>query len=422
MHSTTNNKAIEILRCNDKGGFTVPTGGLYPYQWNWDSVFVALGFATFDESRACEEIETLFAAQWEDGFVPHIVFRRDDPDYFPGPGVWQAGSAFPTSGITQPPVAASVVKTLWSSTADERIKERLAALFPKILAWHRWFHEYRVPDGIGAVIITHPWESGRDNSPEWDAPASSIDVSCVEPYVRRDLQHTDTHMRPTKLDYDRYIALIEFGRNTGWDQTVIASAGPFRVADVGMTMILLRATRDLIALAKRLKRGEVLKELHAYLQQLEQGVNYLWDGKQQTFCSRDTITGEHSGFVTNASFLYSYAGVGSARQKARMQEHWERISTSATYMLPSHDPRDSHYDPMRYWRGPIWIVVNYMLAQGFEEQELHEQAARIRQDSRRLIDRYGFREAFSAVTGQGTGGSDFSWTAAMWLAWCGSGA
>ena len=55
MQSETDKRAREILESNDKGGFTVPTGGLYPYQWNWDSVFVALVFATFDESRACKE-------------------------------------------------------------------------------------------------------------------------------------------------------------------------------------------------------------------------------------------------------------------------------------------------------------------------------------------------------------------------------
>ena len=88
MTASTSSNARDILRKNDKGGFTVPTSGLYPYQWNWDSVFVAMGFATFDESRACREIETVFDAQWNNGFVPHIIFRRDDPDYFPGPSVW----------------------------------------------------------------------------------------------------------------------------------------------------------------------------------------------------------------------------------------------------------------------------------------------------------------------------------------------
>lgn len=49
--------AREILRANDRDGFTVPTGGLYPYQWIWDSVLSALGFATFDESWACVKID-----------------------------------------------------------------------------------------------------------------------------------------------------------------------------------------------------------------------------------------------------------------------------------------------------------------------------------------------------------------------------
>lgn len=419
MHKKLDDKARAILRANDKGGFTVPTGGLYPYQWNWDSVFVALGFATFNESRACEEIETLLEAQWEDGFVPHIVFRRDDPGYFPGPAVWQAGTELPSSGITQPPVAASIVHSLWSSSTDKNVRDRLAALFPKILAWHRWFHKYRVPIDCNAVVITHPWESGRDNSPEWDAPASSIDVSQVEPYTRRDLQHADAHMRPTKLDYDRYIALVEFGRNCGWDHAVIATEGPFRVADVGMTMILLRATRDLEELATKLGHEDVIEELDGYVKQLESGVGYLWDDNKHTYCSRDTVTGLHSGFITNASFLYGYAKVGDSEQRAHMEHHWERISASAEYMLPSHDPDEAHFDHMRYWRGPIWIVVNYMLSMGFEDLGKHDWAARIRNDSRRLIREHGFNEAFSPVTGEGTGGSEFSWTAAMWLAWCG---
>ena len=51
-------QARDILRRNDRGGYTVPTAGLYPYQWNWDSVFAAWGFATFDLPRAWQEIET----------------------------------------------------------------------------------------------------------------------------------------------------------------------------------------------------------------------------------------------------------------------------------------------------------------------------------------------------------------------------
>jgi hypothetical protein len=77
-------QAIEILRANDRSGYTVPTAtGLYPAQWNWDSCLVALGLAQFDESRAVIEIETLLGGQWPDGMVPHILFHGDDSTYFP---------------------------------------------------------------------------------------------------------------------------------------------------------------------------------------------------------------------------------------------------------------------------------------------------------------------------------------------------
>lgn len=35
--------ARAILTANDRGGYTVPTDRLYPFQWNRDSAFVAMG-------------------------------------------------------------------------------------------------------------------------------------------------------------------------------------------------------------------------------------------------------------------------------------------------------------------------------------------------------------------------------------------
>ena len=68
--------ARAILRANDRGGYTVPTHGLYPYQWNWDSAFVGLGFAEFDMARAWDEIETLMTGQWDNGMIPHMIIAQ----------------------------------------------------------------------------------------------------------------------------------------------------------------------------------------------------------------------------------------------------------------------------------------------------------------------------------------------------------
>ena len=46
-------EAIDVIKKNDRGGFTVPTNRLYPHQWNWDSGFTALGISSLDKSRAC---------------------------------------------------------------------------------------------------------------------------------------------------------------------------------------------------------------------------------------------------------------------------------------------------------------------------------------------------------------------------------
>lgn len=80
--------ATKTLIANDLGGYTVPTHGLYPFQWNWDSAITALGWMKSDESRAWQEIDVLFSGQWDDGMVPHILFHKDSTTYFPGPDVW----------------------------------------------------------------------------------------------------------------------------------------------------------------------------------------------------------------------------------------------------------------------------------------------------------------------------------------------
>lgn len=418
-----NRKAQDILRANDRGGYTVPNGRVYPFQWNWDSAFVALGFDTFDRDRAWTEIETLFKAQWDDGFLPHIVFWQDDPGYFPGPSVWGTGKTPVTSGITQPPVAATVVRKLWDkAVADgegDAFRPRLNALFPKLLSWHRWFRDFRDPEQRGVVVAMHPWETGRDNSPEWDAPGEPIDVSNVGDYVRRDTSHLDAKMRPTKLEYDRYLALVQFGRSVGWDHARISAGNPFRVADVGMSMILLRANRDLLYLAKFLGDEAAAQELRDLIDRAERGIGWLWDEDVGAWCSRDLLTRRSSAFVTSASFLNFYAGLSDPARNEAMLRHLERIAARVSYLMPSLDPDDPGFQMIRYWRGPVWAVVNYMIGTGLAESGHSDHGERVRRDTRALIERNGFYEAFSPIDGTGSGGDDFSWTAAIWLAWAG---
>ncbi|OYU73516.1 MAG: hypothetical protein CFE32_20690, partial [Alphaproteobacteria bacterium PA3] len=305
----------------------------------------------------------------------------------------------PTSGSTQPPVLATVVRSLWESEGADPACPRMQRLYRACLASHRWFHTYRDPLGNGLVMVTHNWETGRDNSSEWDDALARVDTSAVGTYQRRDTGHVDAAMRPKQEEYARYVAIL--------------------LIDVGMSMELLRANRDLLVLAQALGDTAAADELRGRIALSEGGMDWLWNEEAGAFCSRDATTHESSGLVTNASFLAFYAGVGNAHQRGRLIEALERLAGSAHYLLPSLEAGSRAYDHRRYWRGPVWLVVSYMAAIGLAEQAHGDWATRIREDSARLIETSGFFESFSPETGEGSGGPDFSWTAAMWLAWCG---
>ncbi len=410
-------EAVAILRANDRGGFTVPTARLYPYQWNWDSAFAALGFATFDLDRAWTEIEMLFQGQWPNGMVPHIIFRRDDPDYFPGPSVWGTDSDPPTSGHSQPPVAATIVRALFEKDATESGAARTRTLYPKLLAWHRWFHTARDPDGSGVVAVIHPWESGRDNSPDWDEAMDRVEPARTKAYTRRDTSHVDASMRPTQSEYDRYMRIVEFGAEYGWGEDCLGRNGPLFVADPGITFILLRADRDLLAIAQALGIDDGQAEIAGWIARAEEGVQLLWSSAVGGYAARDLKSDRVPDGLSSVSFLAWYAGLGGGEQEDTLAASLERILGASAFAVPSFDPEHRKFDSLRYWRGPVWAVINYMIGRGLHEAGRDALAHRVRGDTRRLIETSGFYEYFDPLSGAGAGGGKFTWTAAIWLAW-----
>jgi hypothetical protein len=207
-------RAKVILERNRSGSSTKPAPSLYPHQWNWDSGFIAIGLARYDPELAMEELETLFEAQWSNGMLPQIVFNpRALGHYFPEPDFWQTDRSPDapgdrlTSGITMPPVHAIAVESIYRSAGSyPGVRSFLERMYPRLRAFHAYLYRERDPHGEGLVYIRHPWESGIDNSPTWDAPLRRmrIDPAGLPPYERKDLGHgVDPAMRPGDADYDR---------------------------------------------------------------------------------------------------------------------------------------------------------------------------------------------------------------------------
>src|SRR5919106_1055898 len=248
--------AENVLRGNDNGGYTVPSRATYPHQWNWDSALAALGWVELDPARAWRELETLASARDQQGMIPHIAFHTRVPDrvngrlrgalttvarpyarYLPGPRWWGRRLAVDgrrISGITQPPVAATCMRILFESRPDEA---RARALLTPLLGWHRFLLEERDPRGSGEPVLIHPWESGRENAVEWDAPLwRGVAGGAV---------------------------LVRRGTRVEWAQSRLARGGAFRVLDPGFSAILARACADLGWLAEELGEGRIAEESRA---------------------------------------------------------------------------------------------------------------------------------------------------------------
>nr|WP_324615847.1 hypothetical protein [Streptomyces puniciscabiei] len=290
--------AARVLDANWTGGSTVPSRSLYPHQWSWDSAFIAIGLRHVSPLRAQTELETLLAAQWADGRVPHIVFNPSVPldAYFPSPDFWRSSTAghaagaprtVQTSGIVQPPVHALAAWLVHRADPGlSRARGFLARMYPRLAAWHRYLLHRRDLGGGGLVSVVHPWEQGMDNSPCWDAPLARTTPAPARSFRRADLDHGAPEDRPTDLDYGRYVRLAADYRDAGYTD----EEGEFAVEDPAFNALLIASEHALARIAEEL--GAAGTARHARAERLTQAlVDRLWDPAYGMFLCRDLRAG-----------------------------------------------------------------------------------------------------------------------------------
>jgi glycogen debranching enzyme len=415
--------ALALLRENDVGAFVKPAAHQYPHQWNWDSALVAIGLRHVDPLMARRELQTLLAAQWRSGMVPHIVYHGGASDYFPTPDFWRTeglphGGPIPSSGLTQPPVAATALRLLLDAVPDAATLAFAEEAVPQLLAWHRWFRRARDPEGTGLVAILHPWESGTDNAPRWADPLAALGTPQPPPYQRHDQRHVDASERPHPDEYARFMDLIGRYRDLGWDDAALWREAPFVVQDVLVNAILLRADADLAALCARVGAdgGDELRAARA------RGVaafrERLWDEGEGRYLDLDLRSGMHLRSDTWVTFAPLYAGIPGDAERTRLRERLRSPGRYAAggevrYAMPSVAADAPEFEPRRYWRGPVWINANWLVARGLRAAGLHDEADALRRDALELVRRSGFVEYYDPRDGSPCGARAFSWSAAL---------
>lgn len=397
--------AVRVLVANWDGSYTVPSRRLYPHQWSWDSAFIAIGNARWSPRRARSELLALFGAQWRDGRVPHIAFNPKVPegDYFPGPEFWEARapSGWKTSGIVQPPVHALAA---WQVHLAEPNPAFLRRIYPRLVAQQQYLRTARrSPEGL--ISIVHPWESGMDNSPAWDVPLAAVETGSAG-VTRRDLTHVSADERPTDLDYERYTALARAYRDTGYRRP-----GAFCVEDPLFNAAYGVAELTLAKIAK-VCGGDPEPHQREAAAVTAAMVEHLYD--DGLFHPRDVLTGCPIRSNSAAGLVplmlpdlprdIVNALIGTALDRFGLKDG----------VLPSFAPAAPEFDPARYWRGPSWINLTWLVWQGLRHRR-PDLAAPLADGMIRAVTESGFREYFDPFSLQGHGCHDFSWSAALIL-------
>lgn len=408
------NQAKKVLLGNRKKGYTLPTNNkLYPAQWNWDSGFIALGYSHFNLKFALEEINTLLRGQWNDGMVPHILFHDLNTNYYPNHSVWNCGNKIRSSGITQPPILAIMLRRILDKNIiKNKDKLKIKLIIKKITKYHQWLLKYRDPKNSGLVSILHPWESGYDNSPLWDKPLNAIKIEKNLKYKRGDIKVVNPDFRPLDIDYDRYVTIKNHLRKNKYDPKKLYQTSMFNVVDVGFNSIFLKANKDLLYLLKKFNLE--YKDIQNYIVKSETQIEKLYDKKKKSFVNYDMKNKKKITAPSITNYFILFADLKNTIINKEIIKTLRKHNSKDKFFFSSIKPNNIKYEEKRYWRGPVWINCNWIIYQGLKDKD-KKFANLVRRKTIDLVKKSGFYEYFNTNNGNPYGAKNFSWTASLFL-------
>ena len=425
-------KAKKVLDKNHEVYFTKPSGVLYPNQYSWDSCFVAIGYLNYDQERAEQEMINLFQGQWKNGMLPHVIFNKlKKTGEFPHRDFWEIPTSkknpkIYTSGITQPPIHATACRMIYENAKDKNKSLKfLKYIYPKLLRMHKYFYSVRDPKKEGLVYIRHPWESGTDNSPLWDGIINAFQFHeknrCGDEFKDSRYKRTDikkrafVNQRPTDREYDFFVHLLNIFKKLKYDESKIRRVCPFLVQDALFNSILNRSNKDLIWIAKKLKEDSSLIE--EWTKKTSKVLRKkLWNPRNNIFDDYDLVSKKlieshsatgfgplYSGDCTKkqASGIHSYIASGCFGGKSKVSQ------------LTTYDMKKPEFNKDMYWKGPVWLNINWMLAQGLKNYGYEIDFKKLINSSVDLVKGSGFYEYFDPLTKKGCGVDNFSWSASL---------
>jgi hypothetical protein len=318
--------------------------------WQWDAYFHALAYRYVDMQLAHDQLRILLDHQLENGMIPDAIHDEGTVTHL----------NFPVDAdVTKPPLLA------WSAWKIHQHKpdlEFLNEIYAPMVRWNDWWFEHNDLDHNGLCEYQHPFSSGLDDSPLWDAgmPVESPDLNT-------------------------YLCLQQESLSK-----IAAAIGEEQDAEIW--------SQRAAAMANRL-------------------ISHRWDPQAGLFWA--TRKGERVNVRTPFNLFPLITGCMPPHIADRLVAHltdarqfWPR------YPVPTVALDDPQYDPNQMWRGPTWININYLLIEGLFRSGYSDLARQLRSRTLEMIsNRTDIYEYYHPETGEKPikAAPIFGWSSAIFI-------
>jgi len=357
-----------------------------PYQWLWDSGWHMIVWSYRQPENAIADLRTLLQFQQPDGFIPEIIFWKQNRFLRKLVNFITGYSHEEFTDLTQMPMLAYSVRAIWQATHDKKL---LQEFVPKIVKYLEWW-QHRDHDNDGLVSIIHPWESGIDASPTYD-PVFHL-----------------SNPRPLNLHLNFWKLLWKY-RRVGWNQQTILQKEWFNVEDVGVCSVYADGWGVLAVLADEFD-SELASRCHAQHKRYQEAIiRKCWDEERGQFVSYFHQNGAE--IASRAETIQSLLpllldDLPAHIQQKLVQKIKDPEKFCLLYPVPSVAKSENTFNPNEsglLWRGPMWPCTTWLVMEGLLKHGFQAEAAAILDRWSELYLQNGIWEYYNPLTGKGLG-------------------
>ncbi len=325
--------------------------------WAWDSWRFCAGAANFDPELAKNNIRAMFDYQQPDGMVIDCIFTDPSEN---------------NARDSKPPLVCWAVDKIYDATGD---KSFLAEMYPRLLAYHKWWYAKRDHDGNGmceygstdGTLEAAAWESGMDNA----------------------------------IRFDDVKMLANEGHSDAWSMDL---------ESVDLNAYLAQECRLLK------KFAEILGEKFDAPDHSGKVSDYFFDKDRKFFFDRKLADRSFAGDPGCEAYTMLWTGLATPAQVKDMMPLLQDTAKFSTYIpFPTVAADNPKYNPRGYWRGPIWLDQTYFAISGLRNYGYDELAdSYTRQVFNRLDglkEGAPIHENYDTHTGARLKAPHFSWSA-----------